>query len=46
MTFHKISKVIVADVNKEEEAISKFRLSIAVADNDDDAMAMSMAMLI
>lgn len=33
MTFHKIGNVIVADVNKEEESISKFRLTIAVGDN-------------
>jgi len=33
MTFHKIGNTIVTDVNKEEEAISKFRLSIAVGDN-------------
>lgn len=33
MTFHKIGDKIVADVTKEEEAISDFRLSIAVGDN-------------
>ena len=33
MTFHKIGNVIVADVDKEEEAVSKFRLTIAVGDN-------------
>ena len=33
MTFHKIGGKIVADVNKEEEAVSEFRLSIAVGDN-------------
>lgn len=34
MTLHKIGKTIVTDVNKEEEEISKFRLSIAVGDNN------------
>ncbi len=33
MTFHKIGGRIVADVSKEEEAISDFRLTIAVGDN-------------
>jgi exosome complex component RRP42 len=33
MTFHKVGNTIVADVGEEEEAISKFRLSIAVGDN-------------
>ena len=33
MTFHKIGNVIVADVDKEEEAVSEFRLTIAVGDN-------------
>ncbi len=33
MTFHKIGDKIVADVNKEEEAISKLRLTIAIGDN-------------
>ena len=33
MTFHKIGKKIVVDVSKEEEAISEFRLTIAVGDN-------------
>jgi len=33
MTFHKIGNVIVADVGKEEEAVSKFRLTIAVGNN-------------
>ena len=33
MTFHKVGDSIVADVSKEEEAISKFRLTIAVGDN-------------
>lgn len=34
MTFHKIGKVIVSDVSKEEEHASRFRLTIAVADNE------------
>jgi len=33
MTFHKVGNVIVTDVSKDEEAISSFRLSIAVGDN-------------
>ena len=33
MTFHKVGDVIVADVGHEEEAISKFRLTIAMGDN-------------
>lgn len=33
MTFHKIGNSIVADVNEEEEAVSDYRLSIAVGDN-------------
>jgi exosome complex component RRP42 len=33
MTFHKVGDVIVADVGKEEEEISKFRLTIAMGDN-------------
>jgi exosome complex component RRP42 len=33
MTFHKVGNKIVADVNKEEEAISDFRLSIAMGEN-------------
>ena len=34
MTFHKIGDAIVADVSKEEEAVSKFRLTIAMGDNE------------
>jgi len=33
MTLHKVGDKIVADVSKEEEAISKFRLTIAMGDN-------------
>lgn len=34
MTLHKVGETIVADVSKEEEAISKFRVSIAIGDNE------------
>ncbi|MCK4650199.1 exosome complex protein Rrp42 [Candidatus Pacearchaeota archaeon] len=34
MTFHKVGDVIVADVGHDEEAISKFRLTIAMGDNN------------
>ena len=33
MTLHKVGDAIVMDVGKEEEAISKFRLTVAVGDN-------------
>jgi len=33
MTFHKVGKVIISDASLEEEAISNFRISIAVGDN-------------
>ena len=33
MTLHKVGDKIVADVSKEEEEISKFRLTIAMGDN-------------
>ena len=36
MTFHKVGNVIVADVDKEEEEISKFRLTIAIGDNNGE----------
>ena len=36
MTFHKIGEVIVADVSEEEEAISDFRLTIAMGDNNGE----------
>jgi exosome complex component RRP42 len=36
MTFHKIGNSVVADVTKEEESISKFRLTVAVADNNGE----------
>jgi exosome complex component RRP42 len=36
ITLHKIGEKIVADVGKEEEAISDFRLSIAVGDNEGE----------
>jgi exosome complex component RRP42 len=34
MTFHKIGDKILADVNKEEEEVSEYRISIAVSDNN------------
>ncbi len=34
ITLHKVGKAIVADVSKDEEAISSYRLSIAVGDNE------------
>lgn len=34
MTFHKIGDKIVSDVNLEEEAISDYRLSVAVGENN------------
>ena len=36
MTFHKIGGKIVADVGKDEEAISEFRLTIAIGDNNGE----------
>ena len=36
MTFHKIGGKIVADVSKEEEAISEFRWTIAMGDNNGE----------
>ena len=33
MTFHKVGDKIVADVSKDEEFLSKFRLTIAIGDN-------------
>ena len=36
ITLHKIGDKIVADVSKEEEVISDFRLSIAVGDNNGE----------
>jgi len=34
MTLHKVGDAIVMDVGKEEEFVSKFRLTVAVGDND------------
>jgi exosome complex component RRP42 len=34
MTLHKIGNAIVADVSKDEEAVSKLRLTVAMGDND------------
>jgi exosome complex component RRP42 len=42
MTFHKIGDAIVADVSKEEEAISKFRLTVAMGDNKGEARITAM----
>ena len=42
MTFHKIGKAIVADVGHDEEAISKFRLTVAMGDNDGKARITAM----
>ena len=42
MTFHKVGDKIVADVSKEEEAISDFRLTIAVGDNKGEARITAM----
>jgi exosome complex component RRP42 len=36
MTFHKVGNAIVADVGHDEEAISKFRLTVAMGDNDGE----------
>ncbi len=36
MTFHKIGDTIVADVSEEEEAVSEFRLTIAMGDNNGE----------
>ena len=42
MTLHKIGSEIVADVSLEEEEISDYRLSIAVADNNGEARITAM----
>ncbi len=42
MTYHKIGDTIVADVTKDEEAISKFRLTIAMGDNKGEARITAM----
>jgi len=42
MTFHKVGNAIVADVSKEEEAISKFRLTVAMGDNEGKARITAM----
>jgi len=36
MTFHKVGDKIVADVGREEEKISKFRLTVAMGDNEGE----------
>lgn len=42
ITLHKVGNAIVSDVSKEEEAISKYRVSIAVADNGGKARITAM----
>lgn len=42
MTFHKIGSAIVADVSADEEAVSDYRLSIAVGDNNGKARITAM----
>lgn len=43
MTFHKVGKKIVMDVGKDEEAISKFRLTVAIgADEKGEARITAM----
>jgi exosome complex component RRP42 len=42
MTLHKIDGIIVVDVNKEEEAVSNTRLSIAVGENEGKARITAM----
>jgi exosome complex component RRP42 len=42
LTLHKVGDKIVTDVSKEEEAISKFRVSIAIGDNDGKARITAM----
>lgn len=42
LTLHKVGDSIVTDVSKEEEAISKFRVSIAIGDNDGKARITAM----
>ena len=42
MTFHKIEDKIIVDASKEEEEISDYRLSVAVADNKGQARITAM----
>tara|TARA_Y100000034_G_C6543045_1_gene234335 strand:- start:271 stop:510 length:240 start_codon:yes stop_codon:yes gene_type:complete len=42
MTLHKVGDAIVADVSKEEEQVSKFRLTIAMGDNKGKARITAM----
>ena len=42
MTFYKVGDSIVTDPNKEEEAISKFRLTVAMGDNEGKARITAM----
>ncbi len=42
MTLHKVGNAIVADVSKDEEAISKLRLTVAMGDNEGKARITAM----
>ena len=42
MTLHKVGNTIVTDVSKDEEAISKFRLTVAMGDNEGKARITAM----
>ncbi len=42
LTFHKVGNQIIVDPSKEEELISDFRLSIAIADNNGEARITAM----
>ncbi|MFC2137927.1 RNA-binding protein [Bacteroidota bacterium] len=42
MTFHKVGDAIVADIGHDEEAVSKFRLTVAMGDNEGKARITAM----
>ncbi len=42
VTFHKVGDKIIVDPNEEEEEISDYRLSVAIADNDGEARVTAM----
>ncbi len=42
MTFHKVGDTIVSDVSKDEEAVSKMRLTVAIGDNEGKARITAM----
>lgn len=42
MTLHKVGDKIITDVTKDEEAISKFRLTVAMGDNEGKARITAM----